>query len=58
MGDHYHQAEVGADAQAGLMRIPVSLSVEVPAKQVILKKLDLDRGCAPPRICFFAGGPP
>ena len=41
-----HQAELGADAKAGLMRIPVFLSVEVSVKKVVIpKKLDLDRGC-------------
>ena len=34
------------DAQAGLMRIPASLSHKCPYEKLSQKKLDLDRGCA------------
>ena len=37
----------GLDAQAGLMRIPAFLPMEVSVKKNIPKKLDLDRGCVP-----------
>ena len=41
----------GADAQAGLMRIPAFLPRKCPRSKVIIrKKIDLDRGCPVPSL--------